>query len=154
MTSKRVLGILAAIALVALSATGAQAGHGGMPSALTSFFVCNSISGEDAGRSVTVDSSTFAFNPQNVRIGNATLACAFAKLLDPITGVAIEPNPGADLAKQNLKCYSISVQRGQPSSGHPPTYIVTDELAGTDSNVTGSSLQYICAPASILQKAQ
>jgi len=52
MTSKRVFGTLAVIALVALSATGAQAGNGGTPSALTSFFVCNSISGDDAARRV------------------------------------------------------------------------------------------------------
>ena len=86
MTRKLVSGMLAGIALVALSATAAQAGEGGRPSALTSFFVCNSISGDDAGRRVNVGSSFWNFNPLNVRIGNATLACAFAKLFDPTTG--------------------------------------------------------------------
>jgi hypothetical protein len=151
MTRRVVSGMLAVIALVALSATGAHAGSGGTPSPLTSFFVCNSISGEDAGRRVNVDSSFWNFNPLNVRIGNATLACAFAKLFDPTTGAAIEPNP--DLSKQQLKCYSISVAR-QSGNSPPPSYTVTDELLGTDPNVTGSSLQYICAPANILQNAQ
>ena len=143
MTRKR-FGVLAVIALVALSATAAQAGSGGTPSPLTSFFVCNSISGEDAGRRVNVESSFWNFNPLNVRIGNATLACAFAKLFDPQTGLEISPNP--DLSKQQLKCYSISVSR-QAGISAPPSYSVTDELLGTDPNVTGSSLQYICAPA-------
>jgi hypothetical protein len=163
MISKGVFGMLAVIALLVLSATGAQAGNGGTPSALTSFFVCNSISGEDAAQRVDVDSSNFGFNPQNVRIGNATLMCVFAKLFPggtthiPCPGAGcneINPNPGQDLGKQNLKCYSISVQRGQPSSGQPPSFTVTDQLIGTDPNVTGSSMQYICAPASLLQNPQ
>src|SRR5262245_15670091 len=93
MRSKRVFAILAVIALVALSATGAQAGHGGDPTPLTSFFVCTQISGEDAGKRVNVESSFWNFNPLNVRLGNATLGCAFAKLFDPKTGTLIEPNP-------------------------------------------------------------
>jgi hypothetical protein len=151
MTRKRVFGMLAVIALLALSATAAQAGSGGTPSPLTSFFVCNSISGEDAGQRVNVGSSFWNFNPLNVRIGNATLACAFAKLFDPTTGAEIVPN--VDLSKQQLKCYSISVSR-QSSFSPPPSYTVTDDLLGTDPDVTGSSLQYICAPASLLQNAQ
>jgi len=122
--------------------------------------VCNSVSGEDAGKRVDVDSSTWGFNPQNVRIGNATLMCVFAKLFpggsthSPCPGPncnEILPNPGLDLAKQNLKCYSISVPRGQSGNSPPPSYTVTDQLLGTDPNVTGSSLQYICAPASLQQ---
>jgi hypothetical protein len=146
--------MLAVIALLALSAPGAQAGSGGTPSPLTSFFVCNSISGDDAGRRVDVSSSFWNFNPLNVRIGNATLACAFAKLFDPTTGAEIDPNPG--LTKQQLKCYSISVARGQTGNSPPPSYTVTDELfpGNTDLDVTGSSLQYICAPASIQQNVQ
>src|SRR5262245_33909464 len=45
MTRKLVSGVLTVIVLVALSATGAQAGGGGVPSTLTSFFLCKSISG-------------------------------------------------------------------------------------------------------------
>jgi hypothetical protein len=158
MTSKRVLGVFAVIALLAMSATAAQAGNGGFPSPLTSFFVCNSINGEDAARRVDVASSAWGFNPQNVRLGNATLMCAFARLFPggsthgPCPGAGcneIDPNPGQDLAKQNLKCYSISVARGQTGISPPPSFTVTDQLSGTDTNVTSSSLQYICAPASL-----
>jgi len=158
MTSTRVFGMLTVIALLAMSATGAQAGNGGTPSALTSFFVCNSINGEDAGARVDVDSSAWGFNPANVRIGNATLMCAFAKLFPAKSqhtacpGVncnEIDPNPGTDLAKSNLKCYSVSVQRGQPgTSPGAPSYNTNDQLAGPDT-VTSSSTQYICAPASL-----
>lgn len=151
MTRTRVSRMLAVIALVALSATAAQAGSGGTPSPLTSFFVCNSISGEDAGRRVNVDSSFWNLNPLNVRIGNATLACAFAKLFDHTTGAEINPNP--DLSKQQLKCYSISVAR-QTGSSRPKSFTVTDQLLGTDPHVNGSSLQYICAPASFIQNVE
>jgi hypothetical protein len=144
--SKLGLGMLTVIGLLALSATGAQAGAGGTPSVLTSFFVCNSISGDDAAQSVDVDSSAWGFNPKNVRIGNATLACAFAKLFS--AGTEINPNPGGLF--QQLKCYSISVQR-QAGSSAPPSYTVTDVLLGVDPDVHGSSIQYICAPASFLR---
>ena len=151
MKARVVWGTVAVIGLLTLSATAAQAGEGGRPSALTSFFVCNSISGDDAGRRVNVGSSFWNFNPLNVRIGNATLACAFAKLFDPTTGAEIDPNP--DLTKEQLKCYSISVSRGA-GNPPPPSYTVTDQLLGTDPDVMGSSLQYICAPASFQQNAQ
>jgi hypothetical protein len=163
MTSKRVFGVFVVIALVALSATGAQAGAGGTPSALTSFFVCKSISGEDAARRVDVDStepgSGWGFNLQNVRIGNATLACAFARLFPggstqhiPCPGTGCnEISPQTDPSKLDLKCYSISVPRGQTgSSTPPPSYTVTDGLLGVDQNVTSSSVQYVCAPAGFI----
>jgi hypothetical protein len=175
MTSKRVFGILAVMALVALSATGAQAGHGGVPSALTSFFVCKGISGDDAARRVDVDSndtSSWGFNLQNVRLGVATLACAFARLYPggstthtPCLGGAtppacneITPNPlvgsppSVPLDGEYLKCYAISGAKGQTSAPTPPpSYAVTDGLLGTDDNVTGSSITYVCAPANFLQ---
>src|SRR5262245_8429002 len=170
MTSNRVFGMLTVIALLALSATAAQAGNGGSPSPLTSFLVCKSISGDDAARSVDVDSTGpagWGFVLDNVRIGRATLACAFAKLFPagPTPHVdCTPPNPPAgcneispndpDLTKTNMKCYAISVPRGQIGGSPPPSYTMTDELLGEDRNVTGSSLQYICAPANILQNAQ
>ena len=158
------------IALVALSATGAQAGAGGTPSPLTSFFLCKGISGEDAGQRVDVDSSEpgagWGFIAQNVRIGNATLACAFARLFPansdhvpcnsstsgPCNEISPTPNIGGNpLNGLDLKCYAISAARGQTgSSSPPPSYTVTDGLAGTDPNVTGSSIQYVCAPAQFL----
>jgi len=145
---KGVAGVLAVIGLLALSTTGAQAGAGGSPSVLNSFFVCNSISGDDAGRQVNVSSSFWNFNPMNVRIGNATLACAFSKLFDPNTGAEIAPNPG--LTKEQLKCYSISVgrQTGNPSNQSALSFTVKDQLLGEDPEVNGSTTQYICAPAS------
>ena len=142
MTRKCVFGMLAVIMLLATSATGAQAGAGGNPSPLTSFFVCNSISGEDAAKRVDVTSSFWNFNPMNVRIGNATLACAVARLFDSTTKTEIIPTPANE-----LKCYSVSVAKGTASNTHPPSYTVTDDLLGSDPDVTGSSLQYICGPA-------
>ena len=174
MTSKRVFGVLVVSAFVALSATGAQAGQGGSPSPLTSFFLCKGVNGEDAAQRVDVDSTDqsgagWGFSLQNVRIGNATLACAFARLFpggstqhiqciskdNPPGCNEILPNPsiaGNPLNGEDLKCYSVSVPRGQTgSSTPPPSYSVTDGLLGTDPNVTGSSVQYVCAPARFLQ---
>jgi len=172
MTSKRVLRVLAVIALVALSATEAHAGAGGSPSPLTSFFLCKGISGEDAGQRVDVDSTEagagWGFSLLNVRIGNATIACAFARLfpansthvpclLGTPTGACneISPSPiigGIPLSGLDLKCYAISTARGQTgNSTPPPRYAVTDGLLGTDPNVTGSSVQYVCAPAQFTQ---
>jgi hypothetical protein len=146
MIRKRGFGMLAVVALLAFSATAVEAGAGGSPSPLTSFFVCNSINGEDANRQVNVQSSFWNFNPMNVRIGNATLACAFAKLLDPQTGAELEPN--LDLTKQQLKCYSISVSRQSRTGAPPTTYDSTDVLGGQDT-VSGSSIQFICGPATL-----
>ena len=143
MKSKVVLGVLVAIGIFALSATAAQAGSGGFPSPLTSFFVCHGINGDDPGQVVDVQSSFFGLNPQNVRIGNATLACAFAKLFRGETEIA--PNPLN--THQQLKCYTLSVAR-QPGASPPTRYSVTDELLGVDADVHASQLQYICAPAS------
>jgi len=156
MTSKRVFGMFAVIALVALSATGAQAGAGGSPSPLTGFFVCKSINGDDAARRVDVDSTDpgagWGFTLPGVRIGNAILGCAFTKLFNPTTGTEISPNPSGSF--EQLKCYSVSIPRSQ--TGTPsPTYTVTDHLfpgsvafPGVDQNVTSGSVTLICAPAS------
>jgi hypothetical protein len=169
MKGKVALGVMAVMGLLALSATRAQAGAGGSPSPLTSFFVCKSISGENPNLSVDIDSTDpagWGFPLQNARIGNATLACAFAKLFPggsthctgpdtpPGCSKAIEPNPDQDLGKSNLKCYAISVARGQIGGSPPPSYTVTDQLLGEDPNVTGSSLQYVCAPAKIQENVQ
>jgi hypothetical protein len=157
MTSKRILGMFAVIALVALPATGAQAGSGGMPSPLTGFFLCKSINGDDAARRVNADSTDpgagWGFTLPGVRIGNAILGCAFTKLFNPATGKEISPNPTALF--DQLKCYSVSVPRS--ATGTPsPTYTVTDNLfpgvdpnfPGVDPNVTSGSVTLICAPSS------
>jgi hypothetical protein len=151
MMRKRVFGALAMIALLALSARGAQAGAGGSPSPLTGFFVCKSINGNDAARRVDVDSSTpgagWGFQLPGVRVGNAILGCAFTKLFLPGTTTEISPNPSSLF--EQLKCYSVSVPRS--ATGTPsPTYSVFDNLfpGGDDPNVTSGSVTTICAPAS------
>jgi hypothetical protein len=143
MKSRVVLAVLAVMGTLALTATAAQAGAGGSPSPLTSFFVCHGIShGDASGAVVDVDSSFFANNPQNVRIGKGILACAFAKLLNAVTGTEIEPNPPG--THEQLKCYTFS--SGAPSSAPPTLYDVTDELGG-DTEVQANQLQFICGPA-------
>src|SRR5262245_59253171 len=154
MTSKRVLGTLAVIALLAPSLTGAQAGPGGSPSPLTGFFLCKSINGDDAARRVDTDSTDagagWGFTLSGVRIGNAILGCAFTKLFKPGTTTEISPNPNTSF--EQLKCYSVSVARSQTGSVAPqPTYEVTDNLfpgGGLDPNVSTGSVTLICAPGS------
>ncbi len=150
------------IALVALSATGAQAGAGGTPSPPTGFFVCKSINGDDAAQRVDIDSGAgWGFKLAGVRIGNAILGCAFTNLFpansthvpclpgSPSGGSCneISPNPNSSFAQ--LKCYSVSIPRSQ--TGTPsPSYTVMDSLfpGGTDLNVTSGSVTLVCAPAS------
>jgi hypothetical protein len=148
MTSKRVLEVVAVIALVALSATGAQAGGGGMPSALTGFFVCKSINGDDVGQRVDIDSTDpgagWGFKLPGVRIGNAILGCAFTKLFLP-GSKEISPNPINSF--EQLKCYSVSVPRSQ--TGTPsPSYTVTDSMFPGGTGATSGSVTLVCAPAS------
>ncbi len=176
MTSKPVFGILAVIALVALSATGAQAGAGGTPSPLKSFFLCKSITGQAVGNRVDIESTDTVTGAgwgvalDNVKIGVASLACSFARLFPagdanhiacdptkpPVPGCnEISPIPVDDVSREpiqarDLKCYAISVGRGQPGSP-PPNYTVTDGLLGTDTNVSGSGVNYVCAPAQFNQ---
>jgi hypothetical protein len=151
MTSNRVFGMLTVIALLALSATAAQAGAGGTPSPLTGFFLCRSINGDDTAQRVDIDSTDagagWGFKLPGVRIGNAILGCAFTKLFIPTTATEISPNPGNSF--EQLKCYSVSVPRSQ--TGTPsPSYTVLDNLfpGGTDQNVTSGSVTLVCAPAS------
>ena len=149
MKSRVVLSVLAVIGILALSATVAQAGPGGSPSPLTSFFVCHGISNGDAsGMVVDVQESFFGANPLRVKIGSGILACAFAKLFYTGTTTEIDPNPVAPLPgeKEQLKCYAFSASR-QPSSGPPTLYDVTDTLGGVDTDVQANRLQYICGPA-------
>jgi hypothetical protein len=116
------------------------------------------MNGNDVAQRVDIDASAWNFNPKNVRIGNATLMCAFAKLFPPGSAhipcpgpgcTEIAPNPGLDLGKSNLKCYTISIQRGQPGANNPPpNFTVTDQLAGSVT-VTAPVIQYVCAPATL-----
>ena len=155
MKGKVVLGMLAMIGILALSATGAQAGSGSMPSPLTSFFVCHSINGDDPGKVLDLQSPVFGPNRQSVRIGNGTLACAWAKLFPPgktLPADEISPNPFSTLSQ--LKCYNVSVSRKTSTTGQIPTrYSATDVLfgdltvLGTENDIQVSELRYICGPA-------
>lgn len=172
MTSKRVVGMLSVIALVALSVTGAQAGAGGTPSVLTSFFLCKSISGQAApGDRVDIESNNpnnpndpagWGISLDNVKVGVATLACSFARLFpagnadhiacdptQPPNPLCNEKSPipvdsaGETVKARDLKCYAISVGRGQTQAN----YTATDALVGPDATVNGSGINYLCAPA-------
>ena len=182
MNRKVLSGVLAGIGMLALSTTAAQAGSGGTPTPLKSFFVCRTINGDDPARSVDVEA--FSTDPTNqagwnftlrgIRLGGATLACAFANLFKPApldqpvgSTAVISPQQldafGNPVTKfKDLKCYAVSVARSQtldpitgtPLTGTPPSYTVTDNLfpdagdgLGVDTRVTGSSVTYICAPA-------
>jgi len=155
MKSRVVLAVLAVMGILALTATAAQAGPGGKPFPIQSFFVCQGISGEDPGKRVDVDGSVLLVNPQNARLGNGTLACAVAKLFPagsvhvPCPGPGcneIIPNPGG-LNSDGLKCYGVSVAR--QAAGLPLRWDINDFLfpGGTELNVPASSFQYVCSPA-------
>ena len=165
---KVVSGFLAVMGILALSAGAAQAGSGGMPFALTSFFVCNQINGNDPGRVVDIQpgAGQIGLARQNVRLGNGILACAVAKLFVPGTAHTpideIPPNDG-DINNQQLKCYALQVS--SRNSGIPtPIYSIIDQLfpagtptptdpayGGTDTGVKDSGIQLICAPAKVTQ---
>jgi hypothetical protein len=154
MKSRVVLSVLAVIGILALSATTAQAGSGGNPFPINSFFVCHPINADAPAPAVAVDveGSQFGTNPQNVTIGQGILACVIAKLFNAGTGNEIDPNPGS-VNQEGLKCYSFSSSRQsrkQLTPGVPETYTVTDAF-GTDLDVQAGQLgQYICAPANFL----
>src|SRR5215813_3855770 len=160
MNRKIFSGVLAGIGMLALSTTTAQAGSGGgVPTALTSFFVCRTINGDAPGRSVDVEARStdptnqagWNFLARGVRLGNATLACAFAKLFQPPTPPQLPFDPNLVLDPQvldnqvppqpitkykDLKCYAISLAKSQmldpitgaPLTGTPPSYTVDDTL--------------------------
>jgi hypothetical protein len=78
---KVVSGVLTGIALLTLSAGVAQAGAGGTPFALTSFFVCDSVTkGLDATQIVDIEGPHIGPPRSGVRISSGALACAVAKL--------------------------------------------------------------------------
>jgi len=161
MKSKFVLRVLAVSGILALSATVAQAGDGGKPFAMPSFFVCQGINAEAPTNNVVdVDLSVFGVNPQKVKIGNGVLACVVAKLFPggsthvPCPGagcneIAPIPTPLGSGTQEGLKCYGFSTGRKSATgTSVPNTYIVSDNLFGVDSGVRASQVvQYICAPA-------
>lgn len=157
-----VLSILVVIAALALSAPGAQAGSGGMPSILTGFLVCHGIHGADPGKEFEVESPLFGpVDPgsgdsilQKIKLGKAALACAFARLFPPGSSAlpagperdAVEIEPGEGL---EAKCYPISNSR-KAKVKPPAEYMASDALVGTEVGlaVPASKLVYLCGPAS------
>jgi hypothetical protein len=150
--------MLAVTGILALSATMAQAGAGGIPSTLTSFFVCHGIHGSDPGQVFDVESPVFGpvddqFSPilQQVKTGKAALACAFARLFPPQPQGAPPPDPELAIVPGeglHLKCYQItSSNKVKPST----QYLAFDALVGEETvSVPASRLQYLCAPSSFL----
>ena len=156
MKGKAMLSVLAAMGILALSATVAQAGSGGSPTLLTGFLVCHGIQGGDPGRDFDVESPVLGpVDPtsgasilQRIKIAKGALACAFARLFPAGSTVPIEPvEPGTGV--EQMKCYPIS--NPQKAKVTPPTqYNLTDALVGTEvESVPASQLQFLCAPASI-----
>jgi len=151
MRRKVVSGVLAVMGILALSAGAAQAGSGGVPFPLTSFFVCNGINGDDPGRVVDIVMPGIGPLRASVTLGNGTLACAVAKLFVAGTNTEIKPNNAAGTGNQQLKCYSVSASP-RNSGSPPPSYSIIDQLfPGTDTDVQDNGIQLICAPAKVTQ---
>jgi hypothetical protein len=161
MKGKFVLGILAVTGLLALSSTVAQAGGGGNPSALTSFFVCQSTSGKNLGRQVDITSDEIAAGDLSgngaavrtlVTIGKTVLACAQAALFNPGTNNEISPNIPDVSSPHELKCYSASTQQ---KSGGTGIFDAEDalwgslsgETSGTETLSVGRDVLLVCGPA-------
>jgi len=136
---KAVLGVLALIGILALSATAAQAGNGGLPSALTSFFACYSITNtKDSGQVVDFDNDLVTNSPigvpdrKGVRIGSGSLACTMVKMLVQSQFVA-EPNPEFpnDEGFNGIKCYSVTGPGGTLFPGPSGTFNFRDTIWGS-----------------------
>ena len=148
MKPRIVVGVLAVLSTLALFTTGAEAGSGGFPSALTSFFVCQAINGDVPGRTVDIRIPGLNLNLGSVKLGNGTLACTFAQLFLPNTNTEISPNlEGTD--RGSLKCYAISVPRKGAKGG--PTLFDFEDAFGAEQDVAGGQVQYLCAPSNITQ---
>ena len=153
MKCKAVLGLLALIVTLVLSATAAQAGAGGFPTTLTGFLVCHAIKGEDPGGEFDVESSFGVdsnLNPilQRVKIGKAALACAFARLFPPPTSETPTPDPIEPGSAEQMTCYLLS-NSSKAKVDPPPQYdVIGDPLVGdqVDVPVPPTALQYLCAP--------
>jgi hypothetical protein len=151
---KVALGALAVIGIVSLSATGADAGAGGVPSVLTGFFVCNPVSGPDPGFQFDVESPVFgrfdaAGNPilQRLQIGKAALACAFARLFPAVPKGAPAPAPiePGDTGGM-ITCYPLTNQNDQ-GNATSAKYDVFDPLFNSNFTLSVPTKSgFLCAP--------
>ena len=142
MKCKAALGMLALVATLVLSATAAHAGNGGLPSALTSFFACYSITNtKDSGQTADFDDKAQLESPigvpdrQNVRIGSGSLVCTIIRMLVPSKAAKqflAEPNPNSpdEEGFNGIKCYSVSGPGGTLFSGPSGTFNLTDTIWG------------------------
>jgi hypothetical protein len=153
---KVVLGGLAVIGILVLSATGAHASGGGFPSTLTGFFVCHGIEGDDPGQTFDVESPIFgpvdaSGTPilQRVKMLKGSLACAWARLFPPREQGAPAPDPIEPGIAEQMTCYPISPVPPTAKSTPPPHYLVFDPLFvdPLDIAVPRTALQYLCAPS-------
>ena len=146
MKYKAVLGILVLIGTLVLSVTASQAGNGGLPSALTSFFACYSITNtKDSGQTVDLENDDQVGSPigvpdrANVRIGSGSLACTLIRMLVPSnaqTQFLAEPNPDFGLPNKNpgfnaIKCYSVTGPGGTLFQGPSGTFSFRDTIWGS-----------------------
>ena len=150
MKSKFVLRVLAVSGILALSATVAQAGDGGRPFAISSFFLCQGINASAPPNTVVNIESYFGAKLEQIKIGNGVLACVVAKLKD-LKGVEIIPIPTGSTTQEGLKCYGFSnARKSSTATGVPDRYTITDSF-GQDPDVQASQVaQYVCAPANFI----
>jgi hypothetical protein len=150
MKSKFVLRVLAVSGILALSATVAQAGDGGRPFAIGSFFLCQGINASAPPNTVVNVESYFGAKLEQIKIGNGVLACVVAKLKD-LKGVEIIPIPTGSTTQEGLKCYGFSnARKSSTATGVPDRYTITDSF-GQDPDVQASQVaQYVCAPANFI----
>jgi hypothetical protein len=144
---KVVLGVLAVIGMLALSASVAQAGGGGVPVALKSFFVCHAINGANLGTPVDVQSDEAGLGGgvrALVTVGQAIFACAQAALFQPGTPDEISPSVPGRPSPQELKCYTASTSK---KSGQAGLFNIEDALSGTETVEVARDVKYICGPA-------
>jgi hypothetical protein len=133
--------------ILTLTATASQAGNGGEPFPITSFFVCQGINGKASGLNVDVESSPLGVNPQNVKLGNGLLACVVAKLFQAGTSTEIPP-PAEGQSSDGLKCYALSGPK-PPIAPISNSFNITDLLfpGGVENGVPATKVLYVCSPA-------
>jgi len=156
MKGKVVLGLLALIVTLVLSATAAQAGAGGSPTTLLGFFVCHETDGDDPGRTFDVESPVFGpvdaqgnHIRQSVKIGKGSLACAFARLFPPRAKGSPDPEPIEPSPADQMTCYPLSNSNKDKVKPTPQYMVLGEPLVDdqVDVPVPPTRLRFLCAPA-------
>ena len=141
MRGKLVSRVMALIALVALYAPLAQAGHGGgsaPPSNINQLvpLSCRAINGVDENETINL-TDAFGNSPQ-VRIGGSRLLCTV--FIGPVPGSTSGPS-----TVNALKCYSVATnaQQGTPE----PNDVSVDDGFHVGESVTVTGAKFLCMPA-------